>query len=73
MPEHFHDDVKDANSLLMFPRPCPLDEAINEVEKNLIKKAYDELHSSYEVAKALKTSQSKANRLIRKYCNNKDN
>jgi transcriptional regulator with PAS, ATPase and Fis domain len=68
IPEHFHDEVKKDSSLIMFPGPCPLDEAINEVEKNLIKKAYQELGSSYEVAKALKTSQSKANRLIRKYC-----
>lgn len=58
--------------MIMFPRQMPLDEAINEVEKNLIEKAYRELGSSYEVAKALKTSQSKASRLIRKYCINKD-
>jgi transcriptional regulator with PAS, ATPase and Fis domain len=70
MPEHFRDDIKKEISLIMFPPPCPLDEAINEVEKNLIKKAYNELHSSNEVAKVLKTSQSKANRLIRKYCMN---
>ena len=70
MPEHFHEEIKEINSLIMLPRPLPLDEAINEVEKNLIKKAYNELHSSYEVAKVLKTSQSKANRLIRKYCMN---
>jgi len=70
MPEHFHDEIKEVNSLIMLHRPLPLEEAINEVEKNLIKKAYNELHSSYEVAKVLKTSQSKANRLIRKYCMN---
>jgi transcriptional regulator with PAS, ATPase and Fis domain len=68
IPEHFSDEVKKENALIMFPRPCPLEDAINEVEKNLIKKAYNELHSSYEVAKVLKTSQSKASRLIRKYC-----
>jgi DNA-directed RNA polymerase specialized sigma subunit len=57
----------------VFPRQLPLDDAINEVEKNLIRNAYKELGSSYEVAKVLKTSQSKASRLIRKYCmNNKE-
>lgn len=70
LPEHFHEQLKKSSSLFMVPQPLPLDEAINEVEKNLIKKAYNELHSSYEVAKVLKTSQSKANRLIRKYCMN---
>jgi len=73
LPKHFHEEVKKVNSMLMFPRPCPLEDAINEVEKNLIEQAYNELGSSYEVAKVLKTSQSKANRLIRKYCmNNKE-
>lgn len=57
-------------SLIHFPRPVPLEDAINEVEKNLIEQAYRELGSSYEVAKVLKTSQSKASRLIRKYCKN---
>lgn len=60
--------TQESKSLLQFPQPVPLQEAINQVEKNLIKKAYKELGSSYEVAKVLKTSQSKASRLIRKYC-----
>jgi len=44
-----------------------------EVEKEMIIKAYNELGSSYEVAKHLKISQSKASRLIRKYVNPKQN
>ena len=44
-----------------------LEDAVNEVEKNLVLQAYHELGSSYEVAKTLKVSQSKASRLIRKY------
>ena len=73
MPKHFHDEIKKTNSLIMFPQSLPLEEALNEVEKNLIEKAYRELGSSYEVAKALHTSQSKASRLIRKYnVNSKD-
>ena len=59
-----------SKTLVQFPHPLPLEEAINEVEKDLIERAYREYGSSYEVAKALKTSQSKANRLIRKYCKN---
>ena len=72
MPDHFHNEIKKVNSVIMFPQSLPLDEAINEVEKNLIEKAYRELGSSYEVARVLHTSQSKANRLIRKYCTNKE-
>lgn len=44
-----------------------LEEALEEVEKAIVLKAYRESKSSYEVAKALKISQSKASRLIRKY------
>jgi len=48
-------------------RPLSLEDAISDVEKNLILQAYKELGSSYEVAKSLDISQSKASRLIRKY------
>ncbi|ATW28114.1 sigma-54 interaction domain-containing protein [Candidatus Formimonas warabiya] len=72
LPRHLLDNSQKHESLILFPKAVPLDEAINEVEKNLIEKAYKELGSSYEVAKALKTSQSKASRLIRKYCTNRE-
>lgn len=45
-----------------------LDESVDEFEKRIIKKAYEEHGNSYAVAKALKISQSKASRLIKKYC-----
>lgn len=45
-----------------------LDEAIEKVERAIICRAYEEYGSSYEVGRVLKISQSKANRLIRKYC-----
>ncbi|AET67275.1 PAS domain S-box [Desulfosporosinus orientis DSM 765] len=48
-------------------KPLSLDEALCDVEKNMILQAYNELGSSYEVAKFLEISQSKASRLIRKY------
>lgn len=70
LPKHFHSNESNNSSLIQFRKQLPLDEAINEVEKNLIERAYKEFGSSYEVAKALKTSQSKASRLIRKYCTN---
>lgn len=45
-----------------------LDEAVEKVERDIIRRAYEEYGSSYEVGRVLKISQSKANRLIRKYC-----
>ncbi len=44
-----------------------LDAALEEVEKRLILNAYKQFKSSYKVANALSISQTKANRLIRKY------
>lgn len=46
----------------------PLEDAIKKVEKELIITAHNHLKSSYKVAKALRISQSKAYRLIRKHC-----
>ncbi|MDX5795167.1 sigma 54-interacting transcriptional regulator [Clostridioides difficile] len=46
-----------------------LDTLIKEYEKNIILDAYEKFGSSYKVAKHLEISQSKANRLIRKYTN----
>ena len=44
-----------------------LDKALEEVEKELVLKAYKELGSSYKVAKALNITQTRASRKIRKY------
>lgn len=44
-----------------------LEEALADVEKQIILKSYEKYHSSYEVARRLKISQSKASRLIRRY------
>ncbi|HMM06280.1 MAG TPA: sigma 54-interacting transcriptional regulator [Clostridiales bacterium] len=48
-----------------------LEQALAEVEKDIIVGCYEECGSSYEVARVLKISQSKASRLIRKYCHQK--
>ena len=47
----------------------PMDIAMAYHEEAIIKKAYDKYGSSRKVAAALQISQSKANRLIRKYIN----
>lgn len=48
-----------------------LEQALAEVEKDIIVRCYEECGSSYEMARILKISQSKASRLIRKYCHQK--
>ncbi|HHW41699.1 MAG TPA: sigma 54-interacting transcriptional regulator [Syntrophomonadaceae bacterium] len=58
------------NNTFSFPPNVPFDVIMREVEKELITRAYREYGSSRKVAKALKISQTKASRLIRKYCKN---
>ena len=45
----------------------PLEDAKREIEKKLVKLAYEKYKSSYKVAKILKISQATANRKIREY------
>jgi len=71
LPISFHySERTDSGSVpAISTHPLSLDDAVSEVEKSLIIQAYKELGSSYEVAKSLDISQSKANRLIRKHLN----
>ncbi len=67
---HLPDSLRYQSVTEMFPflNKGSLDEALEEVEKKIITQAYEQCGSSYEVARKLKMSQSKASRLIRKYC-----
>jgi PAS domain S-box-containing protein len=66
LPSYMHlDSTVDVNR--SFDKSISLDSALEEVERELINKAYKHFESSYKVADALGISQSKANRLIRKY------
>jgi Transcriptional regulator containing PAS, AAA-type ATPase, and DNA-binding domains len=68
LPHSFHtSEPHQASIPTSSTRPLSLDDAVSNVEKNLVLQAYRELGSSYEVAKTLDISQSKASRLIRKY------
>lgn len=57
------------NSLPIDYKNKTFNTLIMEYEKNVILDAYEKLGSSYKVARHLEISQSKANRLIRKYTN----
>jgi len=66
LPVHLHNAVNDKRRDI-FDHPLPLDDAVERVMRELIVKAYSLLGSSYKVAQALEISQSKANRLIRRF------
>ncbi|MFY0546233.1 TyrR/PhhR family helix-turn-helix DNA-binding protein [Brevibacillus sp. H7] len=48
--------------------PSSLDAAIEQVERNLIVRSFRKYGSSRKVAQDLKISQTRASKLIRKYC-----
>lgn len=80
LPKNFFAKVSsnEAAATAAVPAPAPdqtksLDQAVEELEKQLIQSKYKELGSSYAVAKVLNISQSKASRLIRKYCGSNQN
>jgi PAS domain S-box-containing protein len=53
-------------------RLSQLDRAVAQLERNMVVEAFRKYGSSRKVAHALKISQSRAHRLIEKYCNNGD-
>ncbi len=66
LPAHLNNAVNDKHREL-FAHPLPLDDAVERVTRELIVKTYMSLGSSYKVAETLEISQSKANRLIRRF------
>lgn len=58
------------NEPILVKKIIPLKEAIEEVERQLIYKAFKISESSYELAEILGISQSSAHRRIKKYINN---
>lgn len=69
LPKQFY-QVRNAKSNIVSNAFMPLDLALEQVERELICKAYKQYGSSYKVAEVLKISQSKASRKIRKYIKN---
>ncbi|WFD11552.1 sigma-54 interaction domain-containing protein [Tepidibacter hydrothermalis] len=71
LPEIFNKKSCDKDNV-SFSDLIPLDFAVEQIEKELVLKSYNQLGSSYKVAKVLDISQSKASRLIRKYIKKSD-
>lgn len=70
LPHHLPSDIHRTvikHRADLLEKPMPLTEAVERLTKELIIRSYNSLGSSYKVAKKLRISQSKANRLIRRY------
>ena len=74
LPESFFrvDNIKNHGCPLVSQK-LSLEEAMERYERTLIQTAYQTYGSSRKMAKYLKISQTKANRLIRKYVRNEEN
>ena len=66
LPAHFSETLE-ISCQELFPLNTSLDDIKEEIEKDLIQRAYKRYRSSRNVAKSLKISQTKASRLIRKH------
>lgn len=67
LPNHI---LKTSNAVkhFLYEEANSLDSLIEDEERKIIQNMYVFYNSSYKLAEKLKISQSKANRLIRKYC-----
>ncbi|MBE5105810.1 sigma 54-interacting transcriptional regulator [Bacillus thuringiensis] len=52
----------------IYSRPAALDEAIRELEEQMVVNSYEKFKSTRKVAADLSISQTRASKLIRKYC-----
>lgn len=65
LPQIYFRDTFDSNESIL---PESYEVAIEEYERKIVQEAYNRYKTSVKVAENLKLSQSKASRLIRKYC-----
>ena len=70
LPNNILRNAKNVVEPIVIHKIIPLNEAIEEVERQLIINAYTTLKSSYKVAESLGISQSAAFRKIKKYMEN---
>ena len=76
LPDHLPPDIYQTTFKRIdewLDSPIPLADTVDKITKEVIIRAYKSLGSSYKVAKKLQISQSKANRLIRRYITDNNN
>ena len=71
LPAHFS-EPQEISCRELFPLNTSLDDLKEEIEKDLVQRAYERYRSSRKVGKSLKISQTKASRLIRKHVDRVD-
>lgn len=67
LPDYIITSGANNNSQVYVLNLCPLDEAIRQVEKQMIQKAYERFNNTYRMADALKINQSTVVRKMKKY------
>lgn len=67
LPDYIITTGDNSNSQIYVLNLCPLDEAIQQVERQLIMKAYERFNNTYHMADALKINQSTVVRKMKKY------
>ncbi len=69
LPQHVKERDVNCNSKVIVEGVIPLREAVEEVERQLIKHAQEEHETTYEIAEALGVNQSTVVRKLKKYAN----
>ncbi|SFH06201.1 PAS domain S-box-containing protein/intein N-terminal splicing region [Desulfotomaculum arcticum] len=67
LPDYVLSRISEKNNKIYIPDLCPLDEAVQEVEKQLLEKAFKTFGNTYRMAEALNINQSTVVRKMKKY------
>lgn len=67
LPDYIINSSESTNSRVYVLDLCPLDDAVEQVEKQLIEKAYQRYSNTYRMAEALRINQSTVVRKMQKY------
>ena len=67
LPEYVLSKVSEKNNTIYIPDLCPLDDAVQEVERQLIERAFKTFGNTYRMAEALNINQSTVVRKMKKY------
>lgn len=67
LPDYIVNSVESPGSRVYVLDICPLEDAVRQVEKQLLQRAYERFDNTYRMAEALKINQSTVVRKMKKY------